>query len=105
MSGAANAVRGEARIEMAGMSCIVRPSFAALVAAEAETGSLLALAERAGAGAIALGEIEALLWHCLARAPDGMDRAGFGEALLAGGVGAVMPALRTIFRQILAGGS
>ena len=102
---AANAARGEAAILIGGRSLLVRPSFAALVAAEGETGPLLALVERAAEGRVTLGEIEALLWHCLADRPDGMARAELGDALVEDGVGAALPALRAILRQLVAGGS
>ncbi len=47
---AANPVRGEAAIRVAGEMLVLRPSFAALVAAEQELGPLFALVERAAAG-------------------------------------------------------
>jgi len=104
MSGAANPARGEAAFTVAGRALRVRPSFAALVAAEGEVGPLLALAERAAQGRLTLAEMEALLWHCLAEPPEGLARGRIGEALVAQGVGAAMPAVRTILRQILLGG-
>ena len=42
MSAAANAARGEAAIVVDGESLVLRPSFAALVAAEEELGPLFA---------------------------------------------------------------
>lgn len=83
---------------------IVRPSFAALVAAEGEVGPLLALVERAAAGRVTLAETEALLWHCLAERPEDLARDRLGEALVEQGLGAAMPALLAILRQALAGG-
>lgn len=97
----ANAVRGEASVVLLGTSYVVRPSFAALVAAEAEVGPLFQLAETAVAGALSVQACEALLWHCLAPAP--MERAAFREALLAAGLASLMPAVRVILVQILAG--
>ena len=102
MSAACNPARGEAGLMVAGQMRVVRPSFAALVAAEGETGPLLALVDRAAEGRVTLAEIEALLWHCLADA-DGLARAALGEALMAQGIGAAMPALRMILRQVVAG--
>jgi hypothetical protein len=99
----ANPARGEAAIVLAGAAFVVRPSFAALVAAESELGSLLALADRAAQGQLLLAEMAGLLWHCLADRPADLTRAALGEALLAAGVGAALPALRTILRQLLAG--
>ena len=45
---AANQARGEAALVIGGETLRLRPSFAALVAAEAELGPLFALVERAG---------------------------------------------------------
>ena len=45
-----NPYRGEAALVVAGVPRILRPTFAALVAAEDELGPLFALVERAGAG-------------------------------------------------------
>jgi len=104
VSGVANPARGEAMLSVEGRALVVRPSFAALVATEGEVGPLLALVERAGEGRVTLGEMEALLWHCLADRPEGLAREALGEALIAQGLGAAMPALRMILRQALAGG-
>ena len=98
----ANVARGEAAFEVGGHKLIVRPSFAALVEAESELGPLLALADRAAEGKLLLAEIAGLLWHCLAER-DGLTRDAIGEALVEGGVGAALPALRAILRQVLAG--
>ena len=94
--------RGEAAFEAGGRALVVRPSFAALVAAESELGPLLALADRAAEGRLLLAEMAALIWHCLAER-DGLAREEIGEALVAQGVGAALPALRMILRQVLAG--
>ena len=101
MSAACNPARGEAGLMVAGQMRVVRPSFAALVAAEGETGPLLALVDRAAEGRVTLAEIEALLWHCLDA--EGLARPALGEALMAHGIGAAMPALRMILRQVVAG--
>ena len=98
MSRAANPARGEA--EVAGF--VLRPTFAALVAAEAELGSLFALVERVGEGRLALAEMVALFWHCVADA-DRPDRADFAERVTAAGLVAATPALKTLLGQILGG--
>ncbi len=100
---AVNPARGEATFAIGGVTYVVRPRFAALVAAEQEIGSLLALAERAAQGQVMLAEIEALVWHCLADRPADLTREDLGEALLALGLAEAMPVLRTILRQILVG--
>lgn len=99
MSGA-NPVRGEADLVLNGEPVRLRPTFTALVAAEAELGPLFALCERAAAGQLTLNEMVALFWHCLAQP---RDRTDFAEALVAGGVANAAPALRVLLGQILAG--
>ncbi len=99
----ANAARGEAAVTVAGETLTLRPSFAALVAAEDELGPLFALVERAAAGSLKLQELVALFWHCLADRPAGLDRTRFGDAIVAGGLAAATPALRVLLGQILQG--
>lgn len=99
----ANPARGEAELVLGGVAVTLRPSFAALVAAEAELGPLFALVERAAAGGLGLGEMAALLWHCRADAPAGLTREAFGEALVAAGLARATPALRAVLTQILGG--
>lgn len=102
---AANPLRGEVALRACGREFVLRPSFAALVAAEAEVGPLFGLIERAGEGKLALGELAAVLWHCLANPAEGMSREAFGEALLAEGMAAVLPAFRQLAVSILGGRS
>lgn len=96
-------MRGEAAIRVAGEALVLRPSFAALVAAEGELGPLFALVERAAAGGLKLEELTGLFWHCLAPRPEGLTRERLGEALVAGGLAAATPALRALLTQILQG--
>jgi hypothetical protein len=98
-----NPARGEASLRVAGVEVVLRPTFAALVAAEEELGPLFALVERAAAGRLALAELVGLLWHCRHDAPPALDRAAFGEAVVAGGLARATPALKVLLRQILAG--
>lgn len=99
----ANPARGEASLRVAGAALVLRPSFAALVAAEQELGPLFALVERAADGRLALGEMVALFWHCLHERPEGLTREAFGEGVAAGGLAAATPALKLLLGQILAG--
>ncbi|HEU4959890.1 MAG TPA: gene transfer agent family protein [Sphingomonas sp.] len=99
----ANPARGEASVRVGGETLVLRPSFAALVAAEAEVGPLFGLVERAAEGRLGLGEMVALFWHCLAERPAGMTRERFGEGVVAGGIAAATPALKVLLGQILAG--
>ncbi len=62
MSGA-NVLRGEAELRVGDAVLVLRPSFAALVAAEEELGPLFALVERAADGRLRIGELAALFWH------------------------------------------
>ncbi len=105
MSGAQeapNAARGEAALDLGGETLTLRPSFAALVAAEEELGPLFDLIERASDGKLSLGDLAALFWHCLTDR-DRLSREALGEAMLAVGLAKVTPALRALLRQILAG--
>ena len=99
----ANPARGEAVVRVGGEALVLRPSFAALVAAEQELGPLFALVERAAGGGLGLGEMAGLFWHCLRDRPTGLTREAFGEGLAAGGLAAATPALRVLLGQILAG--
>lgn len=96
-------MRGEASIRVGGATLLLRPSFAALVAAEAELGPLFALVERAASGGLTLAELVALFWHCLAERPEGLTREALGEAVVAQGLSAVTPALRVLLGQVLGG--
>ena len=88
---------------LAGETLALRPSFAALVAAEFELGPLFAMVERAAAGGLTLAEMAGLLWHCLHEAPAELTRAAFCEALVEAGLAAATPALRVLLGQVLAG--
>jgi hypothetical protein len=100
---AVNLVRGEAALSVGGQTLHLRPTFAALVAAETEIGPLFALVERAAAGQLALAEMASLFWHCRDGAPAGLTRADFSESLVAGGLASATPALRVLLGQVLAG--
>lgn len=100
----ANGLRGEASLIVAGQPRVLRPSFAALVAAEEELGPLFALIERAGDGRLALAEMTALFWHCLAER-ERLTREAVGEAVMAQGLAACAAPLRMLLGQILQGRS
>ena len=99
---APNSARGEAALEVAGEALRLRPSFAALVAAEEELGPLFALVERATDGKLTLAELVGLFWHCQVER-QGLSREALGEALLAAGLARATPVLKAILQQILAG--
>ncbi|MED5543733.1 gene transfer agent family protein [Novosphingobium decolorationis] len=102
MSAPANPLRGEATLEIAGHAHVLRPSFAALVAAEEELGPLYALVERAGEGQLRLGEVATLFWHCL-QPPTAVPREAVGEAVARLGLARCAVPLRTLLGQILKG--
>ena len=87
-----------------GRERVLRPTFAALVAAEQELGSLYALVERASEGQLRLTELAALFWHCLAER-EGVEREAVGEAVAAAGLAGCAGPLRCLLGQILRGPS
>jgi len=103
MTRPANPARGEAGFSVDGEPLLLRPSFAALVAAEEELGPLFALVERAAEGQLRLSEMAALFWHCLAERPEGCTRERVGEALAQLGLAKATPALKLLLTQILQG--
>ncbi|MFM6933422.1 MAG: gene transfer agent family protein [Novosphingobium sp.] len=102
MSPAANPLRGEAALVIAGQPHLLRPTFSALVAAEEELGPLFALVDRAGSGELRLGEMAALFWHCL-ESRDGLTRDQVGDAVAAQGLATCARPLRALLGQILQG--
>jgi hypothetical protein len=100
----ANPYRGEASLVVGGETIILRPSFGALVAAEAELGPLFALVERASEGRLGLGELAALFDHLSSDGrPAGITRERIGEAVVELGLTGVMPQLKLVLGQILQG--
>jgi len=99
----ANILRGETELRVGERVFVLRPSFAALVAAEAELGPLFALVERAADGRLGLGELACLFWHCMRDRPEALTREAVGEAVVEQGLAAVTPALRVLLGQILQG--
>jgi hypothetical protein len=99
MTRTANAARGEAVV----CGHVLRPTFAALVAAEEELGPLFALVERAAAGELRLAEMAALFWHCRHGVAPEVTREAFSDAVAQAGMAATAPVLKTLLGQILAG--
>ena len=89
---------------VAGETIRLRPSFAALVAAEAEIGPLFALVDRAADGQLSLSDIAALFWHCADPRPAALTRDTLGNAIVAVGLAQATPPLRILLSQILQGG-
>lgn len=98
----ANIARGEVMLRTNNAAFMLRPTFAALCAAEEELGPLFALVERAAAGELKLVEMVALFWHCLAER-EALKREEFAESLTQCGIASSTPALKNLLGQILAG--
>ncbi|GAA0488400.1 hypothetical protein GCM10009096_34160 [Parasphingorhabdus litoris] len=103
MSERANSLRGEAELLVGDRRLILRPSFAALVAAEEELGSLFDLVERAANGRLMLSEVAGLFWHVIRDRPADLTRNQLGEAMMALGLAGVTPVLKILLKQILQG--
>jgi hypothetical protein len=99
----ANAYRGEASIDVAGERLVLRPSFAALVAAEEELGSLFGIVEEAAEGSLRLEQIVALFDHLSRGRPEAITRERIGEAVVELGLARVTPTLRVVLAQVLQG--
>ncbi len=95
-------MRGEATLVVAGSERVLRPTFAALVAAEQELGPLFALVERAADSQLRLSELATLFWHCLAER-ELIARDEVGEAVMATGLAGCAAPLRCLLGQILQG--
>jgi hypothetical protein len=100
---AANPHRGEASLVVAGETLLLRPSFAALVAAEEELGPLFALVEQASEGRLSLVQVAALFDHLSRGRPQGISRDAIGEAVVEQGLVAVAPLIKLVLGQILQG--
>ena len=96
-------MRGEAILSLHGLTYKLRPTFAALVAAEEELGPLFSLIERAANGTLKLSEMAALFWHCLPDPPENLTRDMFGKQLADAGLVNATPALKILLGQILQG--
>lgn len=103
MSDAANPARGETALTVGGRTLTVRPSFAALVAAEQQVGPLFALVEQAAAGTLTLADTVTLIFHCLVGKPDALTSESFGEQVVEAGIAVLTPVLRTLLGQIVKG--
>jgi len=99
----ANPLRGEVELSLPGLVLRLRPSFAALVAAETEIGGLSAAIERAAAGDARLADIAALVWHCAEDDGRRPDRAALEALLVKAGLARALPAYRRLLMQIFAG--
>lgn len=90
-------------LELPGLTLRLRPSFSALVAAEAEIGGLSAAIERAAEGDTRLADIAALVWHCAVDDVRRPGRATLESLLVRAGLARAMPAYRGLLMQIFAG--
>jgi hypothetical protein len=100
---AANPLRGETELALGAARYRLRPSFTALAAIEAETGSFFALVERAAAGAPTLSDVLAVLWHLADPKPDGLTRERFNALVIEAGLAAAAPVFRQALERALTG--
>jgi hypothetical protein len=103
VSAAVNTLRGEVALELGSGVIRLRPTFGALVRAEAEAGSLCRLLDRAADGDVRLADVSALLWACAEDGWAGGDRHTFEAALLEAGMGRLLPSYRTLLGQLFSG--
>ena len=94
----ANPLRGEVGLPLGGRTLLLRPSFSALVAAEAEVGSLFRLLDRAAAGDVRLSDMGALFRHCAEVASEA--RSDFEAELLAAGPAGLLEPYRALLTAI-----
>lgn len=94
----ANKMRGETLLSLGARSLLLRPSFTALLAAEAEVGSLFQVLDRAASGDVRLADIGALFWHCAV--DTGCGRSEFEADLLQVGTAALLEAYRLLLGAI-----
>lgn len=99
----ANPLRGEVGLRLGGRETVLRPTFGALVSAEAEVGSLFQLMDRAGAGEVQFSDMAALMWHC--RTSEQEDRETFEQHLLAEGLLRLMGPYRELLLAVFDGGN
>lgn len=99
----ANPYRGEASIDVAGETLVLRPTFSALIAAEEELGSLFEIVERAAEGLLRLNQIVALFDHLSRGRAKAITRERIGEAVVEKGLAGVTPMLKVVLTQILQG--
>ncbi|MFQ3594895.1 MAG: GTA-gp10 family protein [Sphingomonadaceae bacterium] len=98
-------MRGEVMLEAGTLRLPLRPTFAALVAAEQEVGSLVLLMRRVADGDVRLADAGPLLWHCaVASGEVRVGRDAFEAKLAEAGVQALLPAYRGLLARIFAGG-
>lgn len=97
----ANMLRGEVQLPLADQAIDLRPTFAALVAAEAEIGSLFQLLDRAAAGDIRFADFGTLFWHCAVAAESWIgSRGDFEAALVKAGATMLLEPYRALLRAV-----
>lgn len=102
---AANPCRGEVTLRLGGVSHVLRPSFAVLVAAEAEIGPLLDLAQEASEGRVRLESMARLFHHCLVCESEASRPSveTIGERLVEDGMIEALKAYRALLESALGG--
>lgn len=100
----ANPMRGDVTLTLGGETRVLRPSFAALAALEADAGPILMLAEAAAAGQVRLAHLAAAFHHLMLCGDGERPSAdAVGEMILAEGMAPALRAYRCVLEQILTG--
>jgi len=109
MSDRANSLKGEVEIRLGGERYVLRPSFTAIMAIEAELGGVVPLARRAAKGDFGLRDLtvivrEGLNAHALAAGGKQLDADRVGAMILTEGVAHVAGPVRDFLTAVLSGG-
>ena len=94
----ANPLRGEVALDLGARTLVLRPSFSALVAAEAEAGSLFQLLDKAAGGDLRLSDMGVLFRHCAGVAQG--EREAFEAELLGVGPATLLEPYRALLCAI-----
>lgn len=108
MSDRANSLKGEVEIRLGGERFVMRPSFAAIMAIEADLGGVVPLARRAARGDFGLRDLtvivrEGLNAHARAAGVKPFDADRVGAMILAEGIANVAGPVRDFLTAVLSG--
>jgi len=104
MSDRANSLKGEVEIRLGGERFVMRPSFAAIMAIEAELGGVVPLARRAAKGDFGLKDLTVIVQEGLVARGTRLDRNEVGAMILTEGLANVAGPVRDFLTAVLSGG-
>ncbi len=104
MSERANSLKGEVEITLSGERYVMRPSFAAIMAIEAELGGVVPLARRAAKGDFGLKDLTVIVREGLGAYGTRLERNEVGAMILAEGLANVAGPVRDFLTTVLSGG-